>query len=169
MAWSAYRTFVAGETLLASQLNQDIRDNGNIIAAVGITGWTAYTPTWTSSGTAPSLGNGTASGAYCQLGKLFLASFSVVAGSTTTFGSGTYFFALPVTTDTTFKPMGTGQCVDSSDSNKEYGLYPVATATTAVQALLAHATGIGNLTVTNPVTFATLDTLYRGTVWGEVA
>ena len=170
MAWVAYRTWVAGETVTAAQMNQDVRDNGNIIAAVGITGWTAYTPTWGSSGTQPVLGNGTAAGEYCQFGKFFSAAFSVVAGSTSTFGTGNYSFVLPVTTGTTFKGFGIGACVDASDSNKEYGLFLQASVnTTTCQAFLVHATGIGNLTPTNPVTFVSPDTLFRGTVWGEVA
>ncbi len=58
---------------------------------------TSYTPTWTSSGTAPSLGNGTLTGAYTQIGKLVEARIAITFGSTTTYGTGNFYFSLPVT------------------------------------------------------------------------
>ena len=57
--------------------------------------WTAYTPTWTSSGTAPALGNGTLTGRYQQNGKSAQYEIRLTAGSTTTFGTGNYNFSLP--------------------------------------------------------------------------
>lgn len=59
--------------------------------------WSTYTPAWTSSGTAPSLGNGVISGRYIQLGKLVIGRIKLGMGGTTTFGTGTYFLSLPVT------------------------------------------------------------------------
>lgn len=56
-----------------------------------------YTPTWSSAGTQPALGNGTLTGRYVQIGKLVVAELLLVAGSTTTFGTGIYTFSLPVT------------------------------------------------------------------------
>ena len=58
--------------------------------------WTAYTPVWTASTTNPVLGNGTVSGVFKQRGKVVDFRFFVVTGSTTTYGSGSYFFSLPV-------------------------------------------------------------------------
>ena len=58
--------------------------------------WQSYTPAWTSSGTAPSLGNGTLTGAYFQAGKLVHVRTVLTMGSTTTFGTGTYRLSLPV-------------------------------------------------------------------------
>lgn len=57
--------------------------------------WTSYTPTWAGSGSAPDIGNGTIAGAYKLLGKLLFVRIRVVMGSSTTYGSGTYFFTLP--------------------------------------------------------------------------
>lgn len=59
-------------------------------------GYTAYTPAWTSSGVAPAIGNGTASGRYIQLGKHVHCQGTVSFGSTSTFGTGDYYFSLPV-------------------------------------------------------------------------
>lgn len=58
--------------------------------------FTAYTPTWTSSGTAPAIGNGTIVGRYARVGKSVIGTVTFVAGSTTTFGTGSYRFSLPI-------------------------------------------------------------------------
>lgn len=57
----------------------------------------AYTPVWTASGTAPALGNGTLTGQYYVRGKQVQFHLELVAGSTTTFGTGSYSFTLPFT------------------------------------------------------------------------
>jgi len=59
-------------------------------------GWQSYTPTWTAGTTNPSIGNGTLSGRYIQIGKLVYCQFTMRAGSTTTFGSGNWRFSYPV-------------------------------------------------------------------------
>ena len=58
--------------------------------------WVAYTPAWTAATTNPTLGNGTLVGRYIQVGKRVDFSISLTWGSTTTAGSGTYQFGLPV-------------------------------------------------------------------------
>ena len=55
-----------------------------------------FTPVWVSSGTAPALGNATLTGRYAQIGKQVHCYGRIVFGSTSTFGSGTYKFGLPV-------------------------------------------------------------------------
>lgn len=57
--------------------------------ALGV--WTAYTPTW--SGT---IGNGTLSGKYTQIGKTVIGYLRVVWGSTTSHGTGVQIVGLPV-------------------------------------------------------------------------
>lgn len=61
-------------------------------------GWTAYTPAWTAFGVAPAIGNGTATGAYRQSTDmdLVIVRGNLTFGSTTTYGTGIYFFSLPV-------------------------------------------------------------------------
>ena len=58
--------------------------------------WQSYTPTWTAGTTNPSIGNGTLSGRYFQIGKLVYCQFTMRAGSNTTFGSGDWRFSYPV-------------------------------------------------------------------------
>jgi hypothetical protein len=57
--------------------------------------WTSYTPQWTTNGTQPVLGNGTLVGYYKLIGKTCFVRTKLVAGSTTTFGSGQFEFSLP--------------------------------------------------------------------------
>jgi hypothetical protein len=56
---------------------------------------TSFTPVWTCSGTAPVIGNGTLTGAYWKVQNLIFFLITLTAGSTTTFGTGTYRFNLP--------------------------------------------------------------------------
>jgi hypothetical protein len=58
--------------------------------------WTSYTPTWTSSGTAPVIGNGTLAARYRVSGKTMYWRLTMVMGSTTTFGgAGLWSWSLP--------------------------------------------------------------------------
>ena len=58
--------------------------------------WTSYTPIWTAVTTNPSLGNGTLNGRYVRSGRTITGYVNLVAGSTTTYGSGDYAFSIPV-------------------------------------------------------------------------
>jgi hypothetical protein len=60
------------------------------------TSWTDYTPTWSTSGTAPVLGNGNLSGRYMAIGKTVFVRIHFVLGSTSTTGTGNWRFNLPV-------------------------------------------------------------------------
>jgi hypothetical protein len=75
-------------------------------SGTGSTGWKnivangtpqTYTTTWTGSTTNPVIGNGTLSAAYILQGKMCTATIQMTAGTTTTFGSGTWAFSLPFT------------------------------------------------------------------------
>lgn len=60
------------------------------------TAWAAYTPAWTAATTNPTIGNGNISGRYQRIGKIVTGTISIAIGSTTTVGSGQYYFSLPV-------------------------------------------------------------------------
>lgn len=61
--------------------------------------WTSYGSgaSWTASGSNPAIGNGTWAGAYLQVNKLVLFRVTITMGSSTTYGTGTWRVALPVT------------------------------------------------------------------------
>jgi len=63
----------------------------NLISAPSV----AFTPTWTASSVNPTIGDGTLRGWYARSGSIVTATYEVIMGSTTTFGTGTYAFSLP--------------------------------------------------------------------------
>ncbi len=59
------------------------------------TQWQTYTPTWSASGTQPSVGNGSITGKYTRRGRVIEVHIGLIAGSTTTYGTGQYYFSVP--------------------------------------------------------------------------
>jgi hypothetical protein len=59
--------------------------------------FTAYTPAWTSTGTAPVIGTGTITGRFKKFGKWGINRITMTAGGTTTFGTLLYRWSLPAT------------------------------------------------------------------------
>lgn len=72
-----------GETLVV----QSNGSNWIIINRFFPSTWTSYTPTWTSGGTAPALGNGTIGGMWMRAPGGVYIRISLESGSTTTFGN----------------------------------------------------------------------------------
>jgi len=77
--------------------------------------WTAYTPTWGASGTAPALGNGTIAGRYTIIGKTVHCRVTLGLGSTSTQGTGMWYFtvppAYPILSWLGWDPLGHGRMV----------------------------------------------------------
>ena len=61
----------------------------------GLGKWQSYTVSWTASTTNPSIGNGILNGRYVQIGKTVMGTIEMIVGSTTTYGSGGWYFSLP--------------------------------------------------------------------------
>lgn len=140
-------------------LRFSVYDGSTWQTATQLGAWTAYTPTWTASSTNPSLGNGTLTGAYIQIGKTVHYRIRLRAGSTTTFGSGVYRFSLPVTTVATFagagEIIGQASLLDNSASSR-YVRNAYTYDDTKVSLVDEGGTGVSNSV---PFTFATLDNL----------
>lgn len=60
------------------------------------TGWEIYAPRWSASFSTPNIGNGTLEGYYKQIGKTIFVRIDLYASSSTTFGSGSWYFDLPI-------------------------------------------------------------------------
>lgn len=97
----------------------------------GPAAWSAYTPAISASTTPPTMGNGTLTGRYSQQGKNVNVRIECTFGSTSTFGSGVYFFSLPVAPK--LNSLLSGIFLDSSAGSARYGL--------TCHIILASATG----------------------------
>lgn len=82
--------------------------------------WTTFTPTWTGSSSNPAIGDGTLLGYYRQIGKTVHCTVILKAGSTTTYGSGTFRFAAPVAARNVSNLIWVGSCwlLDSGTINQ---------------------------------------------------
>jgi hypothetical protein len=116
-----------GDLVYASGVSTPARlgigTTGQILAVSGgIPVWSsngvyaAFTPVWTASGTQPVLGNGALSGRWTQIGKQVHYYGSLVMGSTTTYGTGSYLISMPVTPAASMNgiTMGSALLLDSS-------------------------------------------------------
>ena len=120
--------------------------------------WIAYTPPW-SAGTAPALGNGTLTGSYMMIGKTVHFRMRLLAGTTTTFGTGSWQFTMPVTgaTSTTRSQMFPAVAFDSSAAAHYLGL---AHNVSSTGFQIIYTTSTVNFNGPNtPMTWATSDTL----------
>lgn len=130
--------------------------------------WTTYTPSWTTSGTAPAIGNGTLTGRYQQIGQTVFFLAAILWGTTTTGGTGQWSLTLPVSANQPGSPLnvfypGPGYSFDSSASATYIGTTVLASATTVIGFTVSSAAGLAaSVTVTAPITWATSDRFVLG-------
>ncbi len=137
---------VSGAVLTAANLNT--------IGAVS----EAYTPTWTSTGTAPAIGNGSLTGMYFRINKLIIARVLWVPGGTTNFGTGGYRIGLPITSNGSNFIAGYAQFTDGSTFST-YVMVATPITTTTVQ-MVWNVGGINGVWgQANPVPMANGDTM----------
>jgi hypothetical protein len=86
------KTLAQGQMAFVETTGLQFYDGSNWISA-GYT--TSYTPVWTTTGTAPALGNGSLTGRFYRFEKLVHFVMKFAAGSTTTFGTGSFQFSTP--------------------------------------------------------------------------
>lgn len=110
--------------------------------------WTTYTPTWTAS-VNPAIGNGTLTGAYIISGKTLRFRIYMLAGSTTTFGTGEWSFGLPT---------GVG-VVAKTGANQAAVVYGLDAGT-------AHKMGVAHISSAG-TTFPIGPSLSGGSNWGS--
>jgi hypothetical protein len=157
MAWVTPRTWTAAEDVDAAMMNT-LRD---ALKAIGDP-WTAYTPTWAATGTAPAIGNGSIVGGYIAAGKFIHFRAVITMGTTTTFGTGTYTISPPVTPGGAGRTRMSGTARDDSASADFPAFAIIANGTTNAP-LRTLPTTAGNALVgidpTTPFTWANLDSL----------
>lgn len=125
--------------------------------------WQSWTPTWTNL----TVGNGTQSAAYIQIGKTVHFRVGVVFGSTTSVG-GTVSLNYPVTAaaysgSATVQTLGNAQFYDQSTGAVNKGIF-VYNSTTAGNAQYFNVSGslivATNMGTTTPFTWATSDEVF---------
>jgi len=85
-------------TVVTSSITDGAVTPAKLLAGTGSSwAWQSWTPTWTGASGNPAIGNGTIIGRYLQTGKTVQFRLDILAGSTTTFGTGAWTFTLPVT------------------------------------------------------------------------
>jgi hypothetical protein len=96
----------------------DYYDGSAWVPALPVGAWTSYVPVWSGNGTAPTIGNGTISGNFCQIGKTVHFNVSWSLGSTSTVGTSTrYTVSLPITAKSNQALTGSGLYYDTSATN----------------------------------------------------
>ncbi|HVK45080.1 MAG TPA: hypothetical protein VM429_09280 [Micropruina sp.] len=157
MALAVPRTWVVGEVVTAAMMNAEVRDQWNDMIAGG----TAFTSTWTATGTAPALGNGTLASRYKLVGKMCDFIIKLTAGTTTTYGTGNWAFSLPFTVSSTGDWIGRAFAGDNSVGAAGYsqGTAFLAGAATTVVPYFGNTGATAAATATAPQTWANADRL----------
>jgi len=132
--------------IYASQVN--LSPAGNLRYRNVILGdWVAWTPVWTATTTNPVIGNGTLTGRYTRIGNTVHASIYLLFGSTTTAGSGVYYFSLPVAANASYINYwgGSWTATDVTVNNfngsvRAYGYTTIQLPFTGGSAYVAHQT-----------------------------
>lgn len=146
-------------------------DGSSWVIGIEYTTWTDYSGSfaWTGSGSNPAIGNGVITARYRRSGKCVYYSFRIAMGSTTTYGTGTYSFSLPVNSSVRFY-VGAAYLRDSSAAASGHapGVILVDGAGSATTATVASSTGAGTGTVagqTAPFTWANGDSLTASIIY----
>lgn len=124
--------------------------------------WQDYTPTWTASGSNPSIGDGTLLGRYVQIGGVVHFSIKLTGGSSTNWGSGNYSFALPVVAAGEIEMVGTCFIGDSSAGSGAYstGIAFVGAGASTVSGYVGGKNASSIVSNANPQTFASGDRIW---------
>lgn len=113
--------------------------------------WETYVVTWSSSGTQPVIGNGTLEGRKQVVGKWRRNYIRLVAGSTTTFGTGQYFWSL---SDTSIRQGAAPMYIlDSGTANRS----ALGVITSGLSTIFGVSSADADVSATVPQTWAVND------------
>lgn len=116
-----------------------------------------YVPIWSTTGTQPVLGNGTIYGRYARLGRLVHLYIELTMGSTTTYGTGTFGFSLPVTAENRFWILP-GASLDVGVGYEDItGVISGNLTTVFLHTLTSVGSNLTTVTQGTPITFGTGD------------
>ena len=146
--------------LIANNTERMRIDNAGLITGTGTSlgAWTAYTPTL--GGTGWAIGDGTAAGYYCKIGKIVHWYALITLGASSTAGASPLTVSTPVTI--VANSINTQVKVQDVSAGTDYGNVTAVGGTTAVTPVAANgANGAYSsyYTTTAPFTWATGDTV----------
>lgn len=123
----SFTTRVAGDTIQPAHVN-DIQDEVAAVETKLLEAWTAFVPTWTNL----TIGNGTLTARYYQIGKLVHFKVDLILGSTTSITGGVSF-TLPVTAIAgSNRCLGCGELFDTGSTSYPAILRQASTTTVAI-------------------------------------
>lgn len=155
MAWTTPRTWVTSEVVTAAVMNTHVRDNLSALH-VPFEAWSTYTPTvsgWT-------LGSGTVTGRYLQVGSTVHFDIKLTLSSTTV--SASPIFTLPSTASSnysTYSQIGSATFIDASPATTYGGIARLNSTTTVAALTLGTSLVHTNLSTTVPFTWANSDSV----------
>ena len=134
------------------------------MASSGSLYWTTYTPSWASTGTTPTIGNGSITGKWIRINPFtVLWKIKLTWGSTTNGGTGVWLFGAPVTAiDTSAYSEPGGAVLNDSSSGQHIGQVIKFNATSVYVQTDVAPNGI---TAISDFTWAVNDTLLTQSIW----
>lgn len=141
------------EWLVEPVLAADLESMADALDALN-DAWTTYVPVWTTSGTAPALGNGILLGWYQRVGHYVVMSITFIPGTTSTFGTGEFVFSAPVVSNS-FDATGAAILLDSLTTRYSASCN-ISGGTSSVQVVAGSSNYVH---ATNPYTWAANDAI----------
>jgi len=142
------------DTALVKDGASAMRDLGDAIDAslFAVGSWQNWTPSWTSTGTAPSVGSGFIGGRFTQIGNLVIANGYIILGAGFAVGSGNYRVSFPVNAASTNGSIGSASIFDASASYVQYPGIAIYVSATTFEMRLGNALGLWSPTSPIPLT-----------------
>lgn len=135
----------------------------SVVPGAIVTPWSAYTPSWTGASVNPAIGNGGLTGYYRRVGDSAEVRVEMNSGTTTTYGTGDWYFSLPsgllIDTAKMYNgnrdTLGTALMRVTASNNEYVGIVRYnSTSTVYVSIEGGSVAGSSELNSTTPATFA---------------
>lgn len=138
---------------------------------VGFPGFINITPAWLSSGTQPAIGNGVMAGLLKAHGNWAHLEYDILFGSTSTFGTGTYKWTVPIEFPSylvTQRVVGSAMIYDASQNKTYVGVTLLGNDTpegVLYFSVIADQMTIQSLNANTPIVFGNGDRITGSIEW----